>query len=169
MEDLNENFVSKTQYEELERKHQLQSEELKIKHQMKYEEFKRMLNTVLNAEKREPTKEIEEEHVKHPLLETRALHIQEEESDVTKAEQAPSEQQDKELKEDQREQQVKPPTLETNIVSPWVPAGAGLTNGNSVMCLPNHLDVGSYVQDLKQGRKRSPAGTLSGSNPGRAN
>ena len=75
MEDLNENFVSKTQYEELERKHQLQ-----------YEELKRMLNAVLNAKKKEPTEEPEEEYVKPPVLEKRVLHIQEEEPDVTKTE-----------------------------------------------------------------------------------
>ena len=27
--------------------------------------------------------------------------------------------------------------------------------------MPHHLDVGNYVQNLKQGRKGSPAGTLS--------
>ena len=120
-----------------------------------------MLNTVLDAKKKEPTEETEEEYVKPPVLETRVLHIQEEEPNVTKAELAPRKQQNKEPKEDPREKQAKTPTLETNIVSPWVPAGAGMTNCDSVMCLPQHLDVGTYVQDLKQGRKRSPAGTLS--------
>ena len=43
--------------------------------------------------------------MKPPVLETRVLHIQEEEPDVTKAEPAQREQQNEELKEDQREQQ----------------------------------------------------------------
>ena len=69
-----------------------------------------MLNTVLDAKKKDPTEETEEEYLKPPVQETRVLHIQEEEPNVTKAELAPSEQQNKELAEDQREQQNKEPT-----------------------------------------------------------
>ena len=59
MEDLKENFVSKTQYEELKERHQLQYEDLERKHQ----ELKRMLNAVLNAKEKEPTEDPEEECV----------------------------------------------------------------------------------------------------------
>ena len=77
MEVLNEDFVSKTHYEELEGRHQLQYGELERKHQ----ELKRMLYAVLNAKKEEPTEETEEEYVKPPVLETRVLHIQEEQTE----------------------------------------------------------------------------------------
>ena len=73
-----------------------------------------------------------------------------EESYVTKTEPAPNEQQDKELEDHQRNQQVKPAALETNTIASWETTGAGLTCDNNVMCLPNHLHVGSHVQDLKQ-------------------
>ena len=61
MDDIEENFVSKTHYEELERKYQLQYEKLERKNQLQYEEFNRKVNAAFNADKREPTKESEEE------------------------------------------------------------------------------------------------------------
>ena len=38
-------------------------------------ELNRKLSAVLDAKKKEPTKETEEEYVKPPVLETRVLHI----------------------------------------------------------------------------------------------
>ena len=135
MEDLKENFVSKTQYEELKERHQLQ-----------YENLNRKLNAVINAKEKEPTEEPEEQCVKTPVLETRVFPVQEEEPDVTDTKPTMMEAQNKYVSEKLAcSSQYGGQETDLSIVrntsditaSPWIPADNNIFSSSITPCPSN--------------------------------